>query len=101
MYPGIRTKRPAPHDARAVPPDQRDVMVAGIPPIHRGDTPSIYVQWVAPQARFFSGFCRTSTFFFFFFEVSHVILGALVQLFSGHPEMPLSLTSIFSGVPPL
>ena len=33
MYPGIRTKRPAPHDARAVPPDQRDVMVAGVPPI--------------------------------------------------------------------
>ena len=45
-----------------------------------------------------NAFCRTSTFFF---EVSHVILGALVQLFSGHPEIPLSLTSIFSGVPPL
>ena len=34
--------------------------------VHRGGTPGIYVQWVAPQARFFSGFCRTSTFFFFF-----------------------------------
>ena len=33
MYPVIRTKRPTPHDVRAVPPDQRDVMVTGIHPI--------------------------------------------------------------------
>ena len=48
----------------------------------------------APQARFFSGFCITSTFFFFL--VSHVILGVLVQLFSRIPEIPGSLTTLAS-----
>ena len=73
-------------------------------------TRSIFSTGAALRAFMFSGWRRRPDFlvdfverrpFFFFFEVSHGILGLLVHIFSGHPEIPLSPTSIFSGVPTL